>query len=197
MGLCRCEALQVTNLFCYEHQVNVCEECMISEHPQCIIHSYVQWLKSSDYKPICALCKESLTVRPTVRLLCYDVVHCDCLQQQIHSESITNCRCLQCGMLIWPPDQIHSRLAHNLRRELTRGKKCTLKSDAEEDDKYSKNDSSPNTIICCPLVRGRLRSVQRRLVRRSTVPRYITKLTAAFLLLFLFMGVLVITKSFA
>ena len=32
MGLCRCEKRRVTNLFCFVHQVNVCEDCMISQH---------------------------------------------------------------------------------------------------------------------------------------------------------------------
>ncbi|GCC45424.1 hypothetical protein chiPu_0029309, partial [Chiloscyllium punctatum] len=32
MGLCKCPKRRVTNLFCYEHRVNVCEHCLISRH---------------------------------------------------------------------------------------------------------------------------------------------------------------------
>eukprot|EP00051_Salpingoeca_urceolata_P011445 m.141650 g.141650 ORF g.141650 m.141650 type:complete len:64 (+) comp17124_c0_seq2:192-383(+) len=31
MGLCKCRV--VTTLFCFQHRVNVCENCLVSEHP--------------------------------------------------------------------------------------------------------------------------------------------------------------------
>ena len=32
MGLCKCPLRKVTNLFCFEHRVNVCEHCMVNKH---------------------------------------------------------------------------------------------------------------------------------------------------------------------
>ena len=31
MGLCKCRV--VTNLFCFDHRTNVCEKCLVEEHP--------------------------------------------------------------------------------------------------------------------------------------------------------------------
>lgn len=100
MGLCKCPKRKVTNLFCFEHRVNVCEHCLVSNHnkvsgcqaghvtrvwvkhvashepcvfepPQCIVQSYLQWLQDSDYNPNCALCNIPLAEQETVRLVCY------------------------------------------------------------------------------------------------------------------------------
>ena len=32
MGLCKCQKRKVTNLFCFEHDVNVCEYCLVADH---------------------------------------------------------------------------------------------------------------------------------------------------------------------
>ena len=32
MGLCKCPKRKVTNLFCFEHRVNVCESCLVANH---------------------------------------------------------------------------------------------------------------------------------------------------------------------
>uniref|UniRef100_A0A8C3ML23 Zinc finger protein-like 1 n=1 Tax=Geospiza parvula TaxID=87175 RepID=A0A8C3ML23_GEOPR len=71
MGLCKCPKRRVTTLFCFEHRVNVCESCLVSAHPKCIVRSYLQWLQDSDYSPQCPLCQAPLGERDTVRLLCY------------------------------------------------------------------------------------------------------------------------------
>ena len=34
MGLCKCPKRKVTNLFCFVHRVNVCEDCMVGQHPR-------------------------------------------------------------------------------------------------------------------------------------------------------------------
>ena len=34
MGLCKCPLKKVTNLFCFEHRVNVCDSCLLSNHAQ-------------------------------------------------------------------------------------------------------------------------------------------------------------------
>ena len=36
MGLCKCPKRRVTNQFCFEHRVNVCEHCMVQKHPKVI-----------------------------------------------------------------------------------------------------------------------------------------------------------------
>ena len=56
MGLCKCPKRKVTNLFCFEHRVNVCEFCIVSTHPSCVVRSYLQWLQDSDYSPNCSFC---------------------------------------------------------------------------------------------------------------------------------------------
>uniref|UniRef100_A0A8C5U824 Zinc finger protein-like 1 n=1 Tax=Malurus cyaneus samueli TaxID=2593467 RepID=A0A8C5U824_9PASS len=71
MGLCKCPKRRVTTLFCFEHRVNVCESCLVSAHPKCIVRSYLQWLQDSDYSPQCPLCEAPLGERETVRLVCY------------------------------------------------------------------------------------------------------------------------------
>ena len=56
MGLCKCPKRMVTNQFCFEHRVNVCEHCMVSSHSTCPVQSYLQWLQDSDYNPNCFFC---------------------------------------------------------------------------------------------------------------------------------------------
>ena len=34
MGLCKCPKKKVTTQFCFEHRVNVCEHCLVSNHPK-------------------------------------------------------------------------------------------------------------------------------------------------------------------
>ncbi len=43
MGLCKCPKRKVTNQFCFEHRVNVCEHCMIQKHPKVSNSSYKQY----------------------------------------------------------------------------------------------------------------------------------------------------------
>ncbi|EFX86665.1 zinc finger protein-like 1 homolog [Daphnia pulex] len=79
MGLCKCPKRKVTNQFCFEHRVNVCESCMVSNHPKCVVQSYCQWLKDSDYSSLCTLCSTDLSQDDCIRLICYHVFHLKCL----------------------------------------------------------------------------------------------------------------------
>ena len=45
MGLCKCPKRKVTNQFCFEHRVNVCEHCMVAAHANCVVQSYLAWLQ--------------------------------------------------------------------------------------------------------------------------------------------------------
>lgn len=42
MGLCKCPKRKVTNLFCFEHRVNVCEHCLVANHAK--VGRLEQWL---------------------------------------------------------------------------------------------------------------------------------------------------------
>ncbi|KAJ8949230.1 hypothetical protein NQ318_022742 [Aromia moschata] len=79
MGLCKCPKRRVTNQFCFEHRVCVCENCMVTNHPICIVQSYLQWLQDSDYNSICELCSKDLVPDDSIRLTCYHVFHWSCL----------------------------------------------------------------------------------------------------------------------
>ncbi|XP_054280432.1 zinc finger protein-like 1 homolog [Macrosteles quadrilineatus] len=81
MGLCKCPKRRVTNQFCYEHRVNVCEYCIVTNHPKCVVQSYLRWLQDSDYSPTCVLCSKDLIIDDCVRLTCYHVFHWVCLDQ--------------------------------------------------------------------------------------------------------------------
>ena len=46
MGLCKCPKRRVTNQFCFEHRVNVCEHCMVQKHPK-VRNYFISSFKSS------------------------------------------------------------------------------------------------------------------------------------------------------
>ncbi|XP_077646718.1 zinc finger protein-like 1 [Lonchura striata] len=122
MGLCKCPKRRVTTLFCFEHRVNVCESCLVSAHPKCIVRSYLQWLQDSDYSPQCPLCRAPLGERDTVRLACYDVFHWPCLAAWARalppSTAPAGHRCPQCGGPLFPPPNLQGPVAEALRARL-------------------------------------------------------------------------------
>lgn len=122
MGLCKCPKRKVTNLFCFEHDVNVCEDCLVSDHERCIVQSYVQWLQDSDYNPICILCKNLLKDELTVRLACYDVFHWACLDKYASGLPVNTApagyQCPKCKEGIFPPSNIVSPVVDALRSKL-------------------------------------------------------------------------------
>lgn len=122
MGLCKCPKRKVTNLFCFEHDVNVCEDCLVSDHERCIVQSYVQWLQDSDYNPICILCKNLLKDEPTVRLACYDVFHWSCLDNYAKALPANTApagyQCPKCKECIFPPSKIVSPVVEILKQKL-------------------------------------------------------------------------------
>lgn len=118
MGLCKCPKKKVTNQFCYEHRVNVCEHCMVSQHPTCIVQSYLQWLQDSDYDPICQLCRKELSSGSCTRLLCYHVFHWSCLdrhcQQMPRHTAPAGFGCPTCGAAVVPATNVASPVADAL-----------------------------------------------------------------------------------
>jgi len=84
MGLCKCR--KVTDLYCFVHKKPVCDSCICTDHKVCMIGTYVQWLQDPDYdKPVCEICKEELTAANVIRLLCFHMMHPECLD--LHASS--------------------------------------------------------------------------------------------------------------
>ncbi|XP_058808484.1 zinc finger protein-like 1 [Phymastichus coffea] len=122
MGLCKCPKRKVTNQFCFEHRVNVCEHCMVTNHPKCVIQSYIQWLQDSDCNPICTFCNETLVSRECCRLTCYHVYHWGCLDAHCRSlpesTNAANYDCPTCNTHIIPQPNLVSPVADVLREKL-------------------------------------------------------------------------------
>ncbi|XP_026468591.1 zinc finger protein-like 1 homolog [Ctenocephalides felis] len=122
MGLCKCPKRRVTNQFCFEHHVNVCENCMVTNHSKCVVQSYIQWLQDSDYNAGCQLCNSEITNDDFVRLTCYHVFHWSCLQSMAGSlppnVAPAGYRCPQCGTGIFPQPNLISPVADILRGKL-------------------------------------------------------------------------------
>ncbi|XP_068157055.1 zinc finger protein-like 1 homolog [Drosophila tropicalis] len=122
MGLCKCPKRLVTNQFCFEHRVNVCEHCMVQSHPKCIVQSYLQWLRDSDYISNCTLCGTTLEQGECVRLVCYHVYHWDCLNaRQAALPANTAPRghqCPSCNVEIFPTSNLVSPVADALKNYL-------------------------------------------------------------------------------
>uniref|UniRef100_A0A3B4A634 Zinc finger protein-like 1 n=1 Tax=Periophthalmus magnuspinnatus TaxID=409849 RepID=A0A3B4A634_9GOBI len=123
MGLCKCPKRKVTNLFCFEHRVNVCEHCLVSNHNKCIVQSYLQWLQDSDYNPNCSLCDTPLADQDTVRLVCYDVFHWACLNNlasrlPLHTAP-AGYQCPSCQGPVFPPSNLASPIADVLKEQLS------------------------------------------------------------------------------
>ncbi|XP_030648383.1 zinc finger protein-like 1 [Chanos chanos] len=123
MGLCKCPKRKVTNLFCFEHRVNVCEHCLVSNHNKCIVQSYLQWLQDSDYNPNCSLCSIPLNSQDTVRLVCYDVFHWSCLNDLASRLPLYTApagyQCPTCQGPVFPPSNLASPVADMLRDQLS------------------------------------------------------------------------------
>ncbi|XP_017305281.1 zinc finger protein-like 1 homolog [Diaphorina citri] len=123
MGLCKCPKRKVTNQFCYEHRVNVCEYCMVTNHPKCIVQSYLQWLEDSDYNPTCELCRKDLAAENCIRLTCYHVYHWSCLNHYARQLPSTTApagyKCPQCKTGLFPPNNLVSPVADVLREKLS------------------------------------------------------------------------------
>ncbi|XP_050675004.1 zinc finger protein-like 1 homolog [Leptidea sinapis] len=122
MGLCKCPKRRVTNQFCFEHRVNVCEYCMVTNHPKCIIQSYLQWLQDSDYNPICEICTRNLGEAECIRLTCYHVFHWECAESLYRGLPRTTApagyQCPSCASPVFPPSNLVSPVADVLKEKL-------------------------------------------------------------------------------
>ncbi|KAL3285593.1 hypothetical protein HHI36_000123 [Cryptolaemus montrouzieri] len=122
MGLCKCPKRRVTNQFCFEHRVCVCENCMVTNHPICVVQSYLQWLQDSDYNSICELCSKELNVEDCIRLTCYHVFHWSCLDSFSRQLPATTAPrgyvCPSCKTPLFPPPNLISPVADVLKEKL-------------------------------------------------------------------------------
>uniref|UniRef100_A0A7E4WD72 Zinc finger protein-like 1 homolog n=1 Tax=Panagrellus redivivus TaxID=6233 RepID=A0A7E4WD72_PANRE len=123
MGLCKCPKRKVTNLFCFEHRVNVCETCLTTNHEACVVQTYVSWLTDSDFDPNCLLCTQTLAGTETVRLKCMHVFHWKCLNGRMSALPIgsnsANYKCPSCLDNLFPALNQGGPVIDKLRTKLS------------------------------------------------------------------------------
>merc|ERR1711892_91141 len=122
MGLCKCPKRKVTNLFCYVHRVNVCEYCLVQNHPKCIVQSYLNWLKDSDLDSKCPLSKKEVTDVECVRLMCYCVFDWAALNHHFASlpsnTAPAGFKCPNCATGLFPQENQAGPVVDALREKL-------------------------------------------------------------------------------
>lgn len=95
---------------------------MVTNHPKCIIQSYLQWLQDSDYNPICEICTKSLSEGECIRLTCYHVFHWTCAEGKYRALPRTTApagyQCPSCATPVFPPPNLVSPVAEELREKL-------------------------------------------------------------------------------
>ncbi|VDM64351.1 unnamed protein product [Angiostrongylus costaricensis] len=122
MGLCKCPRKKVTNLFCFEHRVNVCEHCLVENHHDCVVQSYLQWLTDCDFDTNCPLCEKPLAEAETIRLQCLHLLHWSCLDQWAQRFPATTAPagycCPFCREALFPATNQTSPMIDELRAKL-------------------------------------------------------------------------------
>jgi len=97
---------------------------MVASHDKCVVQSYLAWLQDSDYSPDCQFCCGPLQSPESecVRLVCYCLFHWVCLEQHCRSlppsTAPAGYTCPACSSPIFPPDNLVSPVADQLRRKL-------------------------------------------------------------------------------
>jgi len=122
MGLCKCPKRKVTNLFCYEYRVNVCEYCLVEKYPKCIVRSYLEWLKDSDYSTKCPLSRKELADVECVCLMNYHVFDWNALNSHFAKLPPTTApagyKCPITGDPLFPAENQAGPVAEALREKL-------------------------------------------------------------------------------
>jgi hypothetical protein len=160
MGLCKCPKRKVTNLFCYEHRVNVCEFCLVQNHQKCIVQSYLNWLKDSDFDSSCPLSKKDLGSVECVRLMCYHVFDWNALNNHFAQLPPTTApagfKCPICSAGIFPAENQAGPVAEALREKLRLapwarvGLGLPLIEEENEESENNNNDSDSNKTWDAP-----------------------------------------------
>lgn len=95
---------------------------MVTNHPKCIVQSYLLWLHDHDYNPICTLCSAALSDGDCVRLTCYHMYHWACLDKYARDLPSTTApagyTCPACRTCIFPQPKLVSPVADVLREKL-------------------------------------------------------------------------------
>ncbi|KRX15607.1 Zinc finger protein-like 1 [Trichinella nelsoni] len=158
MGLCRCKRKKVTQMFCFEHRVNVCEFCLVEDHAKCIVQTYLSWLNDSDYNDSCYFCFKPFSSGDleTVRLLCLHLFHWDCLDKWALSLPANTApagyKCPECGERILPKSNQVSPVADCLKNKLITARwaerRCNIKKPLEPNGEVY-NLPEMKTVIGC------------------------------------------------
>eukprot|EP01102_Stenamoeba_stenopodia_P000486 TRINITY_DN10462_c0_g1_i1.p1 TRINITY_DN10462_c0_g1~~TRINITY_DN10462_c0_g1_i1.p1 ORF type:complete len:271 (+),score=45.75 TRINITY_DN10462_c0_g1_i1:174-986(+) len=117
MGICKCR--KRTDLWCFVHRKPVCHSC-ITEHTNCVVKSYVEWLTDPDYEqPTCTLCKHQITPDNAIRLTCLDVFHPVCLDNYAASfpahTALAGYTCPTCAKPIIPSNETLTPLVQSVK----------------------------------------------------------------------------------
>lgn len=105
MGLCKCPKRRVTNQFCFEHRVNVCEHCMVTNHPK--VMSY----------------RDSV-VRAVVEYLYpghFHKITCNPYMYVIHDRYIPILQCIVQSYLLWLHDHDYNPICTLCSNKLSDG----------------------------------------------------------------------------
>ncbi|VDK47710.1 unnamed protein product [Anisakis simplex] len=165
MGLCKCPKKKVTNLFCFEHRVNVCDYCLVHSHPKCVVQSYLSWLADSDYDTNCSLCATPLANHETIRLQCLHLFHWQCLDAWARrfpsNTAPAGYKCHLCQEAIFPAANQTSPIIEELRTILQRsnwartalgltlvGLLITSSIEIRNEKLVSGNDRTNKQILC-------------------------------------------------
>ncbi|CDW53417.1 Zinc finger protein 1 [Trichuris trichiura] len=180
MGLCKCRRKRVTQMFCYEHRVNVCEYCIIEEHARCIVQNYLSWLNDSDYDDTCPLCAVKLSDPnfSCVRLLCLHIFHTQCLDKWAQSlpsnTAPAGYKCTLCQTMIFPkPNQV-GPIVDALKDGLANSEWAQvglnrMQKVSSENEQYAADETSSSTNLL-------LDDGERKYRRRSRVPDIVRRL---------------------
>lgn len=95
---------------------------MVTNHPKCIVQSYLLWLHDHDYNPVCTLCSVNLSEGDCIRLTCYHMYHWACLDRYARELPATTApagyTCPACKACIFPQAKLVSPVADVLREKL-------------------------------------------------------------------------------
>lgn len=112
----------LSNVLCGFHCQNIFLFLYVAFYFQCVIQSYLQWLRDSDCNPICTFCNETLSSRECCRLTCYHVYHWACLDSYCRSlpesKNPASYECPTCNTRIIPQPNLVSIVADVLREKL-------------------------------------------------------------------------------
>jgi len=142
--MCKCK--KRTELFCFVHKKAVCENCIATDHQVCVVKSYVEWLTDPDFEPpSCGICKGELAEGSTVRLLCLDMFHPECLDVYACSLPPNTAQagyvCPTCSKPMIPPPNNTGSIAQHIRNTFAKSPWASLILPPVEEQQREKSSS--------------------------------------------------------